>query len=139
MVEMCELEKVDLIRERMGVSYERAREVLTRCGGDVVAALVLLEQAEDPATQWTERIQVSGQELVDKVRDLIHEGNVRRILIKKDDQVLIEFPVTVGAVGVILVPTLAALGVIAALVTRCTLEVVRRDHAATAEGEPDSG
>lgn len=128
---LSDLEKIDLIRQRMGISYREAREALTAAGGDVVEALVMLEDTGSPAAQWSERITVTGRELVDKVRELIHEGNVRRIVIKKDDQVLLEFPVTIGAVGAILVPTLAALGVIAALVTRCTLVVVRR------EGKPD--
>ncbi len=120
------LEKIDLIRERTGISYARARDALVAVNGDVVEALVALE-GEGPITdQWQERITVTGRELVDKVKELIHEGNVRRIVISKDDQVLLELPVTVGAVGALLLPTLAAIGVIAALVSRCTLVVVRK-------------
>ncbi len=120
------LEKIDLVRERTGVSYSRARDVLVATGGDVVEALIALEEDGPISAQWQERITVTGRDLVDKVKELIHEGNVRRIVIKKDEQVLLEFPVTVGALGAVLLPTLAAIGVIAALVSRCTLVVVRR-------------
>lgn len=133
------LEKIDLIRERTGVSYKRAREVLVTSGGDVVEALISLEEQPKPQGQWQERITVTGQELADKVKELIHEGNVRRIIIKKDEKVLMEFPVTVGALGVILLPTLAAIGVIAALVTSCTLVVVRRGDTEAGEEEEPPG
>jgi hypothetical protein len=73
-----------------------------------------------------EEFKVSGEELLGKVKQLIHEGNVRRIIIKdKDSKTLVELPLTVGVVGVVLAPILAAVGAIAALVTECTILVVR--------------
>jgi hypothetical protein len=75
-----------------------------------------------------EEFKVSGEELLGKVKQLIHEGNVRRIIIKdKDSKTLIELPLTVGVVGVVLAPILAAVGAIAALVTECTILVVREN------------
>jgi hypothetical protein len=72
----------------------------------------------------TEEFRVNGEELLDKIKALIHEGNIRRIIIKdKDGKVLIEFPLTFGVVGLVLVPTLAAVGTIAALVTEATIVV----------------
>jgi len=117
------LEKIDLIRQRIDVSYREAAEALDKAGGDVVEALITLEGRDRP---WRERFNVQGQELVEKVKELIHEGNVSRVRIKHGDRVLLEIPVTVGVVGALLLPTLAALGVIAAMVTRCTIEVERR-------------
>ncbi len=117
------LDKIDILRERAGVSYKKAYEVLQATGGDVVQALIKLE--EEPRG-FTERITVSGSELVARVRELIREGNVNRIVVKRRERVLMDIPVTVGAVGAVLMPYLAALGVIAALATRCTLEVERR-------------
>src|SRR5690606_28291375 len=73
-----------------------------------------------------------GNQLVDKVRDLIEEGNVRRIVIKKEDRVLFELPLTVGvgagAAAVLVSPVLAALGAVAALVTDITLLVEREEE-----------
>ena len=74
----------------------------------------------------TEEFSVSGKELVDQVKKLVHEGNIRRIVIKDPEgKVLMEIPLTIGVVGALLLPTVAALGVIAALVTRCTIVVER--------------
>jgi len=76
----------------------------------------------------TEEFSISSDELVKTVKHLLHEGNVRRILVKDDkNQTLLDIPVTIGVVGVILAPWLAALGVIAAMVTHCHLVVERRD------------
>jgi hypothetical protein len=72
----------------------------------------------------TEEFRVNGEELLAKIKQLIHEGNIRRIIIKdKDGKILIEFPLTFGVVGLVLAPTLAAVGAIAALVTEATILV----------------
>jgi hypothetical protein len=73
-----------------------------------------------------ENIQVLGKELVDRVSSLIHEGNVRRIIIKDEHgHTFLEIPVTVAAVGAIAAPVLAALGTISALVAKFTIVVER--------------
>ncbi len=77
----------------------------------------------DPKTR-TEEFHVDGDALLAKVKELLHEGNIRRILIRDEaGKTLIEFPVTLGVVGVFLAPQLAAIGAIAALVTKCTIVV----------------
>lgn len=79
-------------------------------------------------TKKTEEFKVSGKDLVDKVKALINEGNIRRLTVKnKDGKSLVEFPLTLGAVGVVLAPMLAAVGAIAALITECTIVVERED------------
>ena len=76
----------------------------------------------------TEEFSVAADDLIKKVGDLIHEGNVTRIIIKDEaGKVLLELPATVAVVGTLLLPWLAALGVIAGIATRCTLVVVRRE------------
>ncbi len=74
-----------------------------------------------------EEFKVSGADLKDKVKQLIQEGNARRIIIKNEagDSVL-EIPLTLGAIGAVLVPVLAAVGAIAALLTNCTIVVVKK-------------
>jgi hypothetical protein len=74
---------------------------------------------------WWETIKVESAQLVSKVRELIEEGNVRRIVIKQHDRIIAEFPLAVGVVGAVLAPMLAAVGAIAALVTDCKIEVER--------------
>jgi hypothetical protein len=75
-----------------------------------------------------EEFNVSASNLVDRVRELLHEGNVTRIIVKDEKgKVLLEIPATVGVIGTVLAPWLAALGVIAALVTNCRIVVERRE------------
>jgi hypothetical protein len=74
----------------------------------------------------TEEFKVSGDRLLEKVRSLINEGNIRKISIRdKEGKAIAEFPLTFGVVGVVLAPVLAAIGAIAALVTECTITVER--------------
>jgi len=78
-------------------------------------------------TPRTQEFTISGDEVVAKVKDLIREGNVRRIIIKAEDgRTMLEVPLTLGLVGAALLPVLAAIGAAAALATRCTI-VVERD------------
>jgi uncharacterized membrane protein YvbJ len=75
-----------------------------------------------------EEFAISSDNLIEKVKQLLHQGNVTRILVKDENKrVLLEIPATVGVVGVVLAPWLAALGAIAALATNCTIVVERRE------------
>jgi hypothetical protein len=78
----------------------------------------------------TEEFKVSGGDIVEAVKRIIAEGNARRIIIKRESgETLVEFPVTIGAIGALVAPVLAAVGALAALVTKCTIVVERRDSA----------
>jgi hypothetical protein len=79
--------------------------------------------------EFTERYELDGEEVLAKIKELVHEGNVRRIIITSDEgKRLIEIPLTVGVVGALLLPVWAAIGAIAAVVTKCTIEVIRTDE-----------
>lgn len=76
----------------------------------------------------TEEFSITGDQLLAKIKDLVHEGNVRRLIIKNEDgKTLVEIPLTVGVVGVLLLPVWAAIGAIAALATDCTIVVERTE------------
>ena len=75
--------------------------------------------------QRVEEIKVTGDQLVKKVKELVKEGNVRRIIIKQKGKRILEIPLTLAVIGVAFAPLLAAVGALAALVTECTLEVER--------------
>jgi hypothetical protein len=94
--------------------HEMSRNVTTQDQGGIVSA----------STYW-ESFKVKGTELLEAFKRLVHEGNVRRVVIKHEGRSVVEFPLTVGVVGVALAPMLAAVGGIAALVTECTIEVER--------------
>ena len=79
-----------------------------------------------------EDFKVKGEELLGKARELIHEGNIRRVLIINDEgRTLIEIPLTVGVIGAVLLPVWAAIGAIAAVVTDCTIRVEKGDDEGT--------
>lgn len=75
-----------------------------------------------------ETFHIQGEKLVEKVKEIINQGNVRRIIIKdKKGKEIIQFPLTIGVVGAVVAPVLAAIGAIAALLTECTITVEREE------------
>ena len=74
---------------------------------------------------FTESFKVAADQLVDAIRQIIREGNVRRVIIKQDGRSIVEFPITVGVIGTVFAPMLAAAGALAAVLTDCTIEVER--------------
>jgi hypothetical protein len=90
-----------------------------------------------PERSWTEELTVTGSELVERIKKLVAEGNVRRLIIRKPDgESLLEIPLTAGVVAggavTIMAPVLAAVGALAALLTEFKIEVIRTD-----EQDPD--
>ncbi len=76
----------------------------------------------------TEEFRVNGEELLARIKKLVHEGNIRRIIIKnKEGSIVMEIPMTIGVVGALLAPTLAAVGAIAALITEATVVVEKTE------------
>ncbi|HEY8177126.1 MAG TPA: DUF4342 domain-containing protein [Candidatus Limnocylindria bacterium] len=90
-----------------------------------------------------EEFSINGDELLAKVRQLVREGNVRRLTIKNESgDTLIVIPLTIGVIGAALLPVFAAIGALAALATRCTIVVERaapEDHEPDADGETEAG
>lgn len=79
-------------------------------------------------TKRTEEFKVNGEDLLKKVKEIIKEGNVRRLTVRdKEGKDLVVIPLTIGVVGIAIAPVLAAVGAIAALVTECTIVVERED------------
>jgi hypothetical protein len=93
----------------------------------------MVDTSSGPSTERaarTEEFRVDSDELLAKVRQLVHEGNIRRVIIKNEEgRTLVEFPLTIGVIGAALLPVLAAVGAIAALATDCTIVVERVDGA----------
>lgn len=101
----------------------------SKCGAKLKEADRFCYACGAPVTKVVrEEFSVSAENLVERVKELLHEGNVTRVIIKDDrGKVLLEIPATVGVIGVVIVPWLAALGVIAALATNCRIVVERRE------------
>jgi hypothetical protein len=122
------LEKVDLIRERTGVSYAEAKEALEICGGNVVDALVYIESAKKtvPHDMYTTK-----DEFMNWMKELVRKGNVTRIKIKKDERVLVDVPVNTGiavtGLAALIWTPLLALGVLTAVITKVSIEITKDD------------
>jgi Domain of unknown function (DUF4342) len=86
-------------------------------------------------TCW-ESIKVDGGAILDKLKEIVHEGNVRRVRVRQGERVIAEFPLSAGIVGAVLAPALAAIGAIVALANDCTIDVERE---LTASDRPDAG
>jgi hypothetical protein len=100
---------------------------------DLHAEVPKVERQSDRVEEFT----LSGDEVVAKVKELINEGNVRRLIIKNEEgRTLLEVPLTIGVIGAALLPVFAAIGALAALATRCTIVVERAEPQSS--GEPPS-
>ena len=100
-----------------------------KCGAELIEGANFCSKCGAPVNESQEEYVVSSDELVKKIKGLLHEGNVRRIIVKDEKgKTLLEIPAWAGFVGAVLAPWLAALGVIAAIATSCTITVVRREE-----------
>lgn len=125
-----ELHKIDIIRERLGVSYKEAQEALEKAGGDVVAAIISLE---DQDNGFQENLEKRKEKLITQVRSILEKGKVTKIKVKKGDKVITEIPASLGALGVVGMlasaefAVLAGLGTLAAMLNDYTLEVEKKE------------
>lgn len=126
-----DLEKIDILRARLGVGYKEAREALEAAGGDVVQALVNLEEKK---RNMGERLHAQGQEMVGQFKNLVHRGKNYKIKLKKGDETVFEVPASVGALGLVgalassEIAILGALGTVTAMAHNYTLEFERRGN-----------
>lgn len=122
-----DLEKVDLVRERTGVSYKEAQEALEEKRGDVLEAIVYLEEKGGSMGAFTKSVENKGEHLLEKLKEILKEGNVNKITIKKDGEIVANIPINAGALGFALAPLLATVGISAAIVTKHTIEITKKD------------
>ena len=124
------LEKIDIIRERTGVTYGEARVALEACDGNVVDALIYIEKTKKSNM---EELYTTKDEFVSFIKQLINKGNITRIKIKKDEKIIVDVPVNAGvatgALALIWPPLIAVIGIgaLAAVVTDFTIEITKED------------
>lgn len=125
---MDELGKIDLIRSRTGAGYREAREALESAGGDVVQALINIEER---GNDFSEKVNSRGQEFMGQVKGMLEKGRDARIRVKHGDKTVMDFPASVGAIGLLgalassQLAVLGALGTVAAMANKYTLEIDR--------------
>ncbi|MCQ2550728.1 MAG: DUF4342 domain-containing protein [Clostridia bacterium] len=119
------LEKIELVKDRTGVTYKEAKEALEMTEGNVVDAIIRLEETvnEKKGFKPGER----GEELLGKIKEIVGRGNVSRILVKRDEEVMLNLPLNAGIVGAILAPWGVLAGAIASFGFNCVVEFVKED------------
>ena len=119
------LEKIELVKDRTGVSYKEAKDALEAAEGSVVDAIIAIEETVDEKP--AKKVNEAANETVDKIKEVVKKGNISKITIKKDDDVLLNLPLNAGIVGALVAPWGVIAGVIAAFGFKCVIEVVKTD------------
>lgn len=116
---MVTLEKIDQVVERTGVSFEIAREALNACEGDVIDAIIYIEKNHSEKQK-----HINSSDILDTLKEYIRKGNVSRIIVENEGEIILNIPVTFGAVGIILAPVIAIIGVGAAAFKKIVVKVI---------------
>lgn len=119
------LEKIELVKDRTGVSYKEAKEALEAADGSVVDAIISIEETIDAKGKG--KFTDGTAAVIEKLKEIVRKGNVSKILVRKNDDIVLNLPLNVGIVGAVIAPFAMVAGVIAALGTRCKVEVVKED------------
>ena len=118
------LEKIELVKDRTGVGYREAKEALEKTDGNVVDAIILIEDSIDESGK--ESFTAAGP-ILDSIKEAVRKGNVNKIVVKKNDEIVLNLPVNVGIIGTVLFPWAAVAASIVALGTSCNVELVKED------------
>ena len=118
------LEQIELVKDRTGCTYAEAKEALEQHEGSVVDAIIELEEKTNK-----DHDRITGESLKDspifmKMKEIVEKGNVSKIIVSKGDKVIVNFPVTAGVIGTLLVPWGAILGIVAAMGAQCSIDFV---------------
>lgn len=120
------LEKIELVKDRTGVTYAEAKQALEEADGSVVDAIIAIEETVN-AGQKGRGFGKKGEALFESIKELVKKGNVSRVQVKKDDEMVLNVPVNAGIVGMVIAPLASVVGVVAAFGFKCVIEVVKTD------------
>lgn len=120
------LEKIELVKDRTGVTYAEAKEALEEADGSVVDAIIAIEETIN-AGQKGRGFGKKGEALFESIKNLVKKGNVSRVQVKRDGEMVLNIPVNVGIVGMVIAPIASVVGVVAAFGFKCTIEVIKDD------------
>ncbi len=117
------LEKIELVKDRTGATYKEAKDALEAANGSVVDAIIAIEESIN--SEFDEAAESgAGNKILDKAKEIVAKGNMSRILVSKGEETIVNFPLTAGVVGAVLVPWGVIFGAIAAVGFNCSIEFV---------------
>lgn len=119
------LEKIELVKDRTGVTYKEAKDALETANGNVVDAIIAIEETIDEKS--SKKIGAQGEALIAKMKETVKKGNISKILVTKDGDTIVNIPLTVGVLGTVVAPWGMIAGVVAAFGFKCKIEFVKDD------------
>ncbi|NLJ57484.1 MAG: DUF4342 domain-containing protein [Tissierellia bacterium] len=116
------LQKIDEILKRTNTDYSTAKQALEAAGGDLLEAIILIENQKKSTTAAG-----MGEQMMNQLKDILSKGNATKLTIKKNNEVIVNLPITAGLIGAFVAPFLSAAGITAALLTQCSVEITQED------------
>lgn len=117
------LKKIDEILKRTNTDYSTAKEALEAANGDVLEAIIIIENQNKGFSSNSYR----GEEIMNQLKDVLAKGNATKLTIKKNNEVIINIPITAGLVSALVAPFLSAAGISIALLAKCSVEITQTD------------
>lgn len=121
------LEKIELVKDRTGVTYAEAKQALEEADGSVVDAIIAIEETINSSSKKSGGIGSKTDALIAVIKEYIGKGNVARIQVKKDGELILNVPVNAGIISLVVAPVASVISVVAAFGFKCTIEVVKDD------------
>ncbi len=119
------LEKIELVKDRTGVTYKEAKEALEGADGNVVDAIIAIEETIDQKSP--KKLGASGEALVAKMKEIVKKGNVSKILVTRDGDTIVNIPLSVGVLGTVIAPWGMIASIVAAFGFKCKIELIKDD------------
>ncbi|MDY2959266.1 MAG: DUF4342 domain-containing protein [Hornefia sp.] len=116
------LEKIELVKDRTGVTYKEAKGALEKADGNVVDAIILLENEVDDTS--SQKIGARGEHIISRIKEVIKRGNIAKIVIRRNDEVILNVPLNIGVLGAVIAPWGMLIGVLAAFSFKCQIELL---------------
>lgn len=120
------LEKIELVKDRTGVTYAEAKQALEETDGSVVDAIIAIEEIINTGEK-KKGFGKKGEALFSRLKEIVKKGNVSKIQVKKDGELVLNVPVNAGLVGVVIAPIAAVVAVVAAFGFKCSIEIIKTD------------
>ncbi len=124
-METNNLQKIDDILKRTNTDYSTAKEALDAANGDVLEAIIIIENQQKGNTNSSGSVR--GEQIMTQLKDILAKGNATKLTIKKNNEVIINIPITAGLIGAFIAPFLSAAGITVALLAKCSVEITQAD------------
>lgn len=121
------LEKIELVKDRTGATYKEAKEALEKTEGNVVDAIISIEETIDRPSATSVVHTSLGIALLEKMKEIVLRGNITKIIVKHNGKMIMDIPLNVGVVGVVIAPWGIIIGIITAMGFNCTIDMVKED------------